>query len=449
MSQPARVAVVGSGPSGFYAAEALLKGDAPVEIHMFERLPVPFGLVRFGVAPDHANIRKVAKVYARTAAHEGFHFWGNVEVGRHITVPELRQRFDAVVLAYGAATDRQLGIPGEELDRSYTATAFCAWYNGHPDFADTDFALDQEVAVVVGQGNVAMDVCRILATPAEQFVGTDMAGHAIEALRNSRVREIHCLGRRGPVQAAFTPKELGELGHIEGCDIVIDPASLELDAASARELEDDSHGQRGKNFAKLQEFAARERSGAPRSIHVHFHVSPLELLGDGAVEAVRCGRNRLEGEPGRLKAVPTGESFELPAQLLFRSIGYRGTPLPDTPFREDWGVVPNEEGRVEPGLYAAGWIKRGPSGLIGTNKKDSEETVGRLLEDLPHLPRASRRDDRELRELLAQRGCRPVSFAEALAIEAAELARGEAAGRPRENFTKVAEMLAILGGDAS
>ena len=447
-ARPLRVAIVGSGPSGFYAADALLKSGKAVHVAMIERFPTPYGLVRYGVAPDHAKIRNVIKVYEKTAAHGEFSFWGNVTVGRDVTVDELRRHFDAVIFAFGSETDRRLGIPGEDLERSYTATAFCAWYNGHPDYRDHTFDLNHPVAVVIGQGNVAMDVGRILAKGAEDLRATDMASHAVEALSCSNVRDIYIVGRRGPAQAAFTPKEIAELGEIEGCDVLLNPADLELNDASRKELESPDASANQRNMETLRQFAARQPTGAAKRIFIRFFQSPVEIRGAEGIESIVLEKNELLGEPGRQKARGTGELEVLPCGIVFRSIGYRGVPLPGTgvPFDENRYIVPNDRGRVEPGLYAVGWIKRGPSGLIGTNKKDSEESVERLLEDIPQLTPAPEPDNAPLKSLLASRGVRVVTFADWRKIDEAEVQRGKLLGKPRDNFTSTAEMLATLNG---
>ncbi len=439
-----RIAIIGSGPSGFYAADFLLKSEVSPTVHMFERLPTPYGLVRYGVAPDHAKIRNVINVYAKTAAHADFHFYGNVNIGYDITLEELRQHFDAIILAYGSSTDRHLNIPGEDLPRSYTATEFCAWYNGHPDYRDHNFDFSHETAVVIGQGNVAMDVTRILATPAEKLAATDMAVHAVEALKASKIKNIHCIGRRGPVQAAFTPKEIAELGAIEDCDVIVNPADLEIDEVSRAFLESGDRPSAKRNFDVLTEFAQREPTGASRRIYVRFFQSPVSINGEGMVESVTLVTNELTGEPGAERAVPTEQTETLPCGLFFRSVGYKGVPLPGAPFDEKRAIVPNEKGRVSPGLYTVGWIKNGPAGLIGTNKKDSEETVAQLLEDASSLAGAPHRENDHLNGLLADRGIRVVSYEDWLKIDTAEVERGKAAGKPRGNFTTVDEMLAVL-----
>lgn len=441
-----RVAIVGSGPSGFYCAAALFKADVEVEVHMFERLPKPFGLVQFGVAPDHANIRNVIKKYKETAEHESFHFYGNVEVGRDVMFEELEDHFEAVILAYGSATDRRLNIPGEDFERSYTATAFCAWYNGHPDYRDEEFDLTHEKVVIIGQGNVAMDVARVLAKPAAELQETDMATHAVEALSESKVTDIYVVGRRGPGQAKYTPKELGELGEITDCDLVVDPAVLDVGEVTDVELDMPENKQNKRNMKTLRELAEKPTGEAKRRIHLVYYRSPKEVIGeDGRVCGVRVGRNVLQGEPGNQQAKDTGEREVLDCGVLFRSIGYRGVGIKGVPFDEQSGVIPNNDGRVHEGVYAAGWIKRGPSGLIGTNKKCSEETVESLLEDLPYL---KQKDEDSVDQLLAElqtRGVRVVSYEDWGHIDRAEIELGELVGKPREHFTCVEEMLAVLG----
>jgi len=434
---PLRVAVVGSGPAGFYAADALLKSDLDVEVDLIDRLPTPWGLVRLGVAPDHENIKAVSRAFERVAKRPRFRFFGNVEVGRDVTHDELARLYDAVVYSVGAQTDRRMGIAGEDLPGSWSATQLVAWYNGHPDFQELPFDLDVERAVVVGNGNVAIDVARMLALTAEELAGTDTVDAAVEAIVDSRLREIVMLGRRGPVQAAFTPPELGELGELAGADVVVDAADLELDAASAAALEEDRERAR-RNVELLREYAARPAGGKPRTIRLRFLVSPVAILGDERVEAVEVVRNRLEqDERGRIVAVPTDERETIPCGIVFRSVGYRGVPLPGLPFDEGRATLRNDGGRVVadggapiPGVYAAGWIKRGPTGVIGTNKKDATETVEALLADARE-GRLVRAGDRRLEELLRERGFRFVDYDGWEAIDAAERAAGEPLGRPR------------------
>jgi ferredoxin--NADP+ reductase len=434
---PLRVAVVGSGPAGFYAAAALLASDLEVEVDLLERLPTPWGLVRLGVAPDHPKIKAVSRAFERTALDPGFRFFGNVEVGRDVTHGELERLYDAVVYSVGAQTDRSLGIPGEELPGSWAATELVAWYNGHPDFQHLSFDLSGERAVVIGNGNVALDVARMLALTPEELAATDTTDAAIAAINDAGIREILVIGRRGPVQAAWTPVEVGELGELAGADVLVDPAELELDAASAAELEEAPPTVK-RSLAHLRDFAAREPAGKPRAIRLRFLVSPVAILGDERVEAIELVRNELVD--GR--AVPTGETETIPCGIVFRSVGYRGVALPGLPFDERSCTIPNEGGRVRPGLYCAGWIKRGPSGVIGTNKKDATETVEKLLEDARAGVLPVREDEGSLEELLAERDVEAVLYAGWEAIDAAERAAGEPQGRPRVKLGTWDELLA-------
>ncbi len=448
--RPLRVAVVGSGPSAFYAVEALYKNTEHVRVDMFERLPTPFGLVRGGVAPDHHKIKSVTRVYERIASDPRFAYFGNVTIGRDITVSELRGFYDAVLFACGAESDRRLGIPGEDLPGSHTATAFVGWYNGHPDYRDQHFDLSGETAVIVGQGNVAVDVCRILAKTPDELRETDIADYALDALAESRIRDIYMVGRRGPVQAKFTQPELREMGELAECDPVVYPAELEIDPRSQAELEAPSNKTSAKNLAVLEGFVERGSGSKRKRFHILFLRSPVELKGAERLQSVVLERNRLEGQPFALKATGTGLTEELHCDIFFRSVGYRGTPLPDVPFDEHWGVFPNEKGRIldnhtpVPGLYAAGWIKRGPSGIIGTNKPDSVETVKSLLEDMPDLPPCPRPDSEAVAQLLASRGVRVVTFDDWHRLDQLEIERGKPKGKPRDKFTTAEAMLAAL-----
>jgi len=414
-----RVAIVGSGPAGFYAAGPLLGADVPVEVDMFERLPTPWGLVRLGVAPDHPKIKSVSRAFERISAQPGFRFFGNVEVGRDLSHEELCEHYDAVVYAVGAQTDRRMDIPGEDLPGSWPATELVAWYNGHPDFQELEFDLSVERAVVIGNGNVAVDVARMLALADEELASTDTTDAAIEAIARSGIKEIVMIGRRGPAQAAFTTPELQELGELADADVIVDPAELE----GAEPTDTNSE----RNLEVLREFAARQPTGKPKRLVLRFFRSPVALLGDGRVEAVELVRNTLDDE---LRAVPTDERETLAAGIVFRSVGYRGVELPGVPFDERRGTVPNDRGRVEPGVYVTGWIKRGPSGVIGTNKKDATETVEVLLEDLSDGPRKDRPAD-EIEALLAERGTRFVMYPGWTSIDEVERAAGEKLGRPR------------------
>jgi ferredoxin/flavodoxin---NADP+ reductase len=449
VTKPLRVAVVGSGPAAFYAAAALLASEDPgVEVDMLERLPTPWGLVRLGVAPDHPQLKTVSRAFEKIAARPGFRFLGNVEVGRDVSHEELAARYDAVIYAVGSQTDRQLGIPGEDLPGSWAATELVAWYNGHPDFQHLEFDLTHERAVVIGNGNVALDVARMLALTRDELAPTDTTDAAIAAILGSGIREIVVLGRRGPVQAAWTSAELQELGELEGADVLVDPAELELDAPSEAELEAGSNIVH-RNVEILREFAARTPSGKPKVVELRFRTSPVAILGDGRVEAIELAHNRLEPDGrGSVRAVVTEDREVVPCGIVFRSVGYRGVGLPGVPFTDGSGTIPNAGGRVLdgngepiPGLYCAGWIKRGPTGVIGTNKKDATETVELFLEDA----RAGRLPERaagSVDELLAERGTQVVTHAGWEAIDAIERARGEAEGRPRVKLCSWDELLA-------
>jgi ferredoxin--NADP+ reductase len=447
--RPLRVAVVGSGPAGFYAAGALLAGEVPTEVDMIERLPTPWGLVRLGVAPDHPKIKSVSRAFERIAERPGFRFLGNIEVGRDLQHGDLLGLYDAVIYAVGAQSDRRMGIPGEDLPGSWPATQFVAWYNGHPDHQHLEFDLSSERAVVIGNGNVAVDVARMLALTPDELAPTDTTDAAIDAIGNSGIREIVMVGRRGPVQAAFTNPELLELGELAGADVIVDPADLELDPASEAALEGDTNAER--NLEVLREYAARKPEGRPKRLVLRFLLSPVELAGTERVETVELVRNRLEPDGrGGLRAVGTDEREMLPAGVVFRSVGYRGVALPDVPFDEERGTIRNEGGRVldehgaqVPGVYATGWIKRGPSGVIGTNKKDATETVQLLLEDAREgrVPRVDK-TTADVDELLDERGIRHVVYEGWSSIDAHERAAGEKLGRPRVKLCTWDELLA-------
>jgi len=454
-SRPLRVAIVGAGPSGFYAAGALLQQkEYQVSVDIFERLPAPYGLVRYGVAPDHQKIKSVTKVYDRTIQDPRVRYFGNVEVGRDLSAQELQLHYDAVIYAVGALADRRLGIPGEEMENVHSATEFVAWYNGHPDFTDREFDLGQEVVAVVGVGNVAMDVARILARSVEELATTDIADYALEALRHSRVRAIHIIARRGPAQAKFTNPEIKELGELSTADVIVKPEDLELDPASAEAVAQDATAAR--NLETLRQLAQRGPTGKPRQIHFHFLRSPKEILGqDGRVASLRLEVNELRPtESGYIQAHGTGRFETLDVGLVMRAIGYRSVPIPGVPFDERRGRIPNDRGRVldgpqgqvVSGLYVVGWAKRGPTGVIGTNKPDAVETVQLLLEDVPHLTPASvdRADPQAVVALLEERGVRFITYQEWKIIDQLEIERGKAQGRPRVKFTRVEEMIQAL-----
>ncbi len=441
-----RVAVVGSGPAAFYAADHLLKQSCAVD--MFEKLPTPFGLVRGGVAPDHQKIKSVTKVYDKIALQKGFRFFGNVEIGKDIRHAELQRVYHAIVYAVGAQSDRQMGIPGEDLAGSHAATEFVAWYNGHPDFVQCRFDLSQKQVAVVGNGNVAMDVVRILASSHEELARTDIADYALEALRHSQVREIYLLGRRGPAQAAFTNTEIKELGEMAEADILIAPDELELDPLTQEFLAVHPDTSVARNLEIMKEFAWRAPSGRPKRIIAKFLVSPDALAGTERVESMVLRQNILiKTEDGSLRPKATDRTVTIPVGLVFRSIGYKGVPVPDLPFDEKAGIIPNVRGRVMSGgvtmkgAYVAGWIKRGPSGVIGTNKPDGIETANAVLEDAPTLPAPT---DTDITVLLKTRGTRVFSYSDWQKIDQIEQSRGASQNRPRVKFTTVSEMWNVL-----
>lgn len=453
---PLRVAVVGAGPAGFFTVEALLKApDLTCSIDLFNRLPTPYGLVREGVAPDHPSIKKVTSKFDRIAAEPNVRYFGNVTFGVDADRRDLLQHYHQVVYAVGAQSDRRMGIPGEDLPGSHPATEFVAWYNGHPDFADRSFDLSHERAVVVGNGNVAVDVARILVTDPEELAATDIADHALEALRRSQVREVVMLGRRGPAQGKFSSVELKELGRLGGVDVVVDLSDLELDPASAAAAESDRVATR--NLEILREQAVRGPSGEERRLVLRFLASPVEILGaDGRASAVRVERNRLvKTGSAYIRSEGTGEVDTLAAGLVLRSVGYRGVPLPDVPFDSERHLIPNVAGRVTdgpggpvvPGEFAAGWIKRGPSGIIGTNKPDAAETVAGMLEEVADgRARAPERPDpAAVIELLEARGIRYVTFEDWRKLDEVETMEGEKQGRPRVKVVQVERMLESMG----
>ncbi len=478
-----RVAIVGAGPAGFFAAEALLKSGDPVAIDLINRLPAPYGLVRDGVAPDHQAIKSVARVYAKILARDQVRYFGNVTLGKDISVDDLRTRYDQIVYAVGAQSARRLGIPGEDLSGSHAAFEFVAWYNAHPDFRNAYFDLDCEHVVVIGNGNVAIDVARILVLSRDRLAKTDIADHALEPLRDCRVKRVTLLGRRGPAQASFTNPELREFGRLEGVCAEVDGAELELDAASEAEIE--GNAVKTRNMATLRGYAESGCGDGERVVRFRFLVSPVEVVGEGGrVTGVRIERNRLVAqEDGYVRAEGTGEMEVVPCGMVIRSVGYRGARLPGVPFDERRGIVPNEGGRVVgvggrgdaggaegeagargvgvvPGEYVVGWAKRGPSGVIGTNKADAAATVALMREDLEagggggsrgggakgrREAVGRRRQDGDLADLLRERGVRWVDGEGWGRMDALETTRGRAEGRPRVKFCTVVEMLGAAG----
>jgi ferredoxin--NADP+ reductase len=441
-----RAAIIGAGPAGFYAADQLLKADFDVDL--YDALPTPFGLVRAGVAPDHPKIKSVTRMYTKTAGHDSFRFFGAVELGRHVSREELLERYHALVYAVGTSADRRLGIPGEDRPGSHAATEFVAWYNGHPHYADHEFDLNGGRAVVVGNGNVAIDVARMLVLDPGELAPTDTADHALEAFGVAGVTEVILLGRRGPGEAAFTNPELRELGELERADVIVDPAQLE----GVTEPEETT---RRRNVEILRDYSQRQPSGKSHRLELRFLRSPLEILGDGVdgpVRAVRVGINRLvTGDDGRVRAEATGEEEVIECGLVLRSIGYRGVALPGVPFDQHSGLIRNQGGRVVDdsgpchGEYAVGWIKRGPSGVIGTNKKDAADTVARVVEDAEagnlNQPDADKADADAVAAWLTERAPDHVTWAGWEAIDAHESSLGEPHGRPRVKLVRVGELV--------
>jgi len=479
---PIRIAVIGSGPAGFYTAGHLLKDSSErFEVDMLERLPTPWGLVRSGVAPDHPKIKSVTRIYEKTAAHPRFRFFGNITFGEHVSRAEMLDHYHAIVYATGSPSDRPLGIPGEDLPGSHAATEFVGWYNGHPDQCDLEFDLitasgsraAAERAVVIGNGNVALDVARMLVLDPSELAPTDTADHALEVLAASRVREVLVVGRRGPAQAAFTNPELLELGELADADVIVDPAELE-GALAVPDPDAEADATARRNVEILRSYAARRPAGHAKRIVLRFLLSPTAFLPDehGRLGAVELIANELVPAPGGgLRAQPTDRRQTIPAGLAFRAIGYRGIPLPDVPFDQRSGVIPNDGGRILdpaagaplPGEYVVGWIKRGPTGVIGTNKKDAQETVNAILADLSalddgqngrpamrpngltHVP--GQPDAAAIEALLRARQPDLVPYSGWEAIDRHELARGQAAGRARVKLTRIDEMLRIAAAE--
>lgn len=438
-----RVAIIGSGPAGVYAADALARhGDVAIDV--IDRLPAPYGLVRYGVAPDHLKIKSIILALQKVLELPGVRFLGNIGVGTDLTLDDLHRHYDAIVFAHGAAVDRRMGVPGEDLPGSFSAREFVAWYSGHPDATLDRFTLQARSVAVVGVGNVAVDVARVLAKTADELRSTDLPDHVLEVLDRSQVADVHMIGRRGPAQAKFTTKELRELGELTNADVLIDPEELQIDDASEAAIATQPAVRR--NVEALQEWSQRRLAGRARRLHLRFLLRPVEVLGTGRVEGLTVERNRLDGTGN---ALPTGQRLTIDAQMLFRSVGYRGLPVPGLPFNEITGVVPNAGGRVlrdgipGSGEYVAGWIKRGPTGVIGTNKGDAKETVAALLEDAPTLPRAAIRDPDAITQLLAERGIDVVIWEGWQAIDDAERELGRAQGRDRVKIADRAELLRV------
>ncbi|BBX21853.1 NADP oxidoreductase [Mycolicibacter terrae] len=457
--RPYHVAIVGSGPSGYFAAASLLKlaaGDeVDVRVDMLEMLPTPWGLVRSGVAPDHPKIKSISAQFEKTAADLRFRFFGNIAVGEHVQPAELAERYDAVVYAVGAQSDRHLGIPGEDLPGSLAAVDFVGWYNCHPHYTEMTPDLTGKRAVVIGNGNVALDVARILVSDPEELRSTDIADHALELLDQRGIEEVVIIGRRGLLQATFTSPELRELGEmksLEGVDVVITPEEL----AGITEADVEAAGKHARaNFKVLSGYVGREQHPGNRRIVFRFRTSPIEIRGEGRVQEIVLGRNELvTDEDGRVSARDTGEREVLPVDLVVRAVGYRGVPTPGLPFDERSCTIPHTDGRIEGtrNQYVVGWIKRGPSGVIGSNKSDSQATVDRLAADLAtraaaaELPDVDADHDVQLLKWLLSRQPELVTSEHWQLIDAHERSTGEPHGRPRIKLVSVAEMLRVGRG---
>lgn len=455
-ARPYVIAVVGAGPSGIYAAEALVQqSEVPVRVAVIDRLPVPFGLVRYGVAPDHHSIRSIRNTLERTLEKSGVRFYGNVTIGSDLSIDELRGCVDAVIYAYGAGSHKLLGVPGEDLPGVIAAPDFVAWYCGHPDVhPDVEDPAPEpglavqvinraRSAVVVGVGNVALDVARVLIKSADQLSDTDMADEVLDSLSRKEVRDVHLLGRRGPAYTSFTTKELRELGQLDGVELMIDTGDLDLDESSRAVVARDKVAAR--NVALFADWAARPRTGAPQRIWFHFWTRPVSILGDEAVRAVMVERTMIDSAG---LVVGTGETREIPTQLVVRSVGYRGVELPGVPFDAATGRVPHAEGRVirdgafSPDEYVTGWIKRGPTGVIGTNKSDAVETVTSLLADIADGAIEPSHQPEDLDRLLAARGIHPLDLPAWHRIDAAEIDLGQSHGRRRTTLAHRSELLA-------
>lgn len=450
IQNPCRIAIIGAGPAGFYAAGHLLKQkNHVVTVDVFDKLPVPYGLVRSGVAPDHQKIKNVTRVYERIAGQDGFRFFGNVEYGRHINLEDLRKHYHQVYFSTGAPVDRKLNIPGENLQRSYSATDFVAWYNGHPDYTDLQFDLSRHRVAVVGVGNVAVDVCRILCRTVDELRKTDIADYALEALAESRIREVYMLGRRGPAQAAFTHPEAKELGELPGADIFVPEDEAELDPNSEAWISTHADRMTVKKIELVQRFARKPTTQKRRRLVLRFLVSPEVLHDDGTggVGSVTLRKNILVEQEDHLRPQPTDITEELPAEVVFRSVGYKGVPLPGLPFRNDWAVVPNDQGKVVNGIYVGGWIKRGPTGVIGTNKPDAQETVRTMLADLEagNCFHPDMQNPESVPHLLSNRCKNVFIWKDWVKLDQMEIAAGDVKGRPRVKFISTDSMLQALG----
>lgn len=431
------VAIIGSGPAGFYAADAIAKSVTEPQIDIIERLPTPYGLIRGGVAPDHQTTKKVARKFEKTALGNGIRYFGNVEVGRDVTLEELRDIYDVVILAVGAPADRVLSIPGADKAGVHGSAAFVGWYNGHPDFVELEPDLDIKTAVVIGNGNVALDIARVLVRSKSGRARTDLPPYARDAMNASPVTDVHMLGRRGPLEAKFTNVELREMLDLTECAPVVDAA--DLPAGVPDDMEDRDRRLAEKNLETLRAFSERDPQAMPKRVHFGFYAQPLEILGDDYVSGIRIERTRVEN--GR--AVGTGETYDIPCELVVAAIGYRADPIPGLPYDEARGIIPNDRGKIDDGLYAVGWIKRGPSGVISSSRPDGVEVAEHITADFPAGGTKPGRD--RLKQLLTDRNVRVVHFEDWQHLEAEEIARAEKP-QPRHKFTAIDDMIDHLEG---
>ena len=433
-----RVAIVGSGPSGFYTADALIKSGVDCEIDVIDRLPTPFGLIRAGVAPDHQKTKNVSRAYEKTALHDSVAYFGNVDVGQDVGIEDLKGLYDAVVLAIGSPYDRKLGVPGEDKKGVFGSADFVGWYNGHPDFRDLEPDLNTKAVVVIGNGNVAIDCARVLVKTPDEMSTTDIATHAADAIHAAPLEDVYMVGRRGPVEAKFTNVELREMGELQECTPIIDAAKIPGEVPAEEEMSDRDRRLKDKNLGTLRSFVDAEPAGRKRRVHFQFYASPVEILGEDMVEGIRL--EKTEVRDGR--AVGTGETYDIPCGIVIPAIGYQGQPLDGVPFDERNGVIQNDEGRVSEGVYAVGWIRRGPTGVIGTNKHDGDAASRQIQEDCTDGGKAGRAG---LKDLLTEKSVRWVDYSDWQKIDEAEKSAA-AEGAPRRKLTRIPEMLAALDG---
>ena len=448
-----RVAVVGAGPSGFYVADSFFRSEKAIQVDMIDALPTPFGLLRGGVAPDHQRMKSVGSYYERVAVkNKGrFNFIGNVTVGRDVSVETLKNYYDIIVFSYGASDDRKLGLPGEELRGNFSAREFVGWYNGHPDYQDYEFDLSCENVVIIGQGNVAIDVARILVKTDEELASSDITAHARSVLKDSKIKNIYLIGRRGPVQSAFTNQEVIELGELDNCSVVINPTDLDLSDADQIELEDEKNNKARKNVDALNGLLALKKSSVGKKIHILFYSNPQKIIGHTSVEGLEIEKVCLIGDAFSQRVDSLNEFKTIPCSLLFRSIGYQGVPMEGVPFDARRCVIPNDQGRVlgedgKPliGFYTAGWIKRGPTGVLGTNKPDGFETVQSAFADLPSIAPCVHRSTDDFISFLKKKDLFVFSFEDWQKIDLYEKSEGEKVGKPREKLTSVSEMISVV-----